>query len=87
LGSYDIARGEAADLFGDAEFAALPMHFEHTADEVNALLATMSFWSRLSPQQRDRVVAHNYAVHQQLGRPIRSSVAACLVTARRQPQR
>ena len=83
LGGYDIARGEAAHLFEDVELAALPMRSEHTAEEVNALLGTMSFWTRLSPRQRDALRAKNDAVYRWLGRPIRSSTVACLVTARR----
>ncbi len=86
LGGYKIARGYAADLFADAQVAAVPTQLEHTADELNALLGTMSFWARLSPRQRDALVAENQAFHQRLGRPIRSSAVACLVVARRQPR-
>jgi hypothetical protein len=74
-------------MFGDAELAAVPIRSEHTAAEVNALLGTMSFWARLSPPQRDALVAENDALAQRLGRPIRSSRLACLVTARRRPER
>lgn len=83
LGSYDIGRGYAADLFEDVEFATLPMLIEHTADELGALLATMSFWARLAPDQRDAVAGENRALHERLGRPIRSSTLAALVTAGR----
>jgi SAM-dependent methyltransferase len=86
LGSYEIARGYAADLFDDAQVLAVPMQLEHTADEINALLGTMSFWATLSPQQRDALLAENQAFHQQLGRPIRSSAVACVVVARRRPR-
>jgi SAM-dependent methyltransferase len=86
LGNYEIARGYAADLFDDAQVATVPMQLEHTADELNALLGTMSFWAGLSPRQRDALVAENQAFHQRLGRPIRSSTVACLVVARRQPR-
>jgi SAM-dependent methyltransferase len=86
LGSYEIARGYAADLFDDAQILAVPRHMEHTADEINALLGTMSFWARLAPQQRDALVAENHGLHQRLGRPIRSSAVACLVVARRRPR-
>jgi SAM-dependent methyltransferase len=88
LGSHDIARGYAADLFDDTQIViAAPMQLEHTAHELNALLGTMSFWSRLSPRQRDALLAENHALHQRLGRPIRSSAVACLVAARRRPRR
>ena len=86
LGDYAIARGYPASLFGDVEVVALPALLEHTADELNALLGTMSFWARLSAAQREALAAENQALHQRLGRPIRSSTVACLVTARRQPR-
>jgi SAM-dependent methyltransferase len=86
LGSYDIARRYAARLFYEANVATVPTLLEHTAQELNALLGTMSFWARLSPRQRDALVADNDALHQRLGRPIRSSTVACLVTARRAPR-
>jgi hypothetical protein len=54
-----------------------------TADELNALLGTMWFWARLSPQQRD---AYNRVFHQQLGRPVAPKYVACLVTAQREPR-
>jgi SAM-dependent methyltransferase len=85
LGSYDVARDYAADLFEDAELAAIPSLVEHTAEALNALLGTMSFWARLSPRQRDALSAENKALHERLGRPIRSSTVACLVTTRRAP--
>jgi SAM-dependent methyltransferase len=83
LGSYEVARRCVPDLFGDAQIAAMPMLVEHTADALNALLGTMSFWARLTPGQREALIAENHALHQRLGRPIRSSTVACLVTARR----
>ncbi len=86
LGGYEIARRYAADLFEDTQIAAAPMLLEHAADELNALLGTMSFWAGLSPPQRDALVAENQSFHQRLGRPIRSSTVACLVVARRQPR-
>jgi SAM-dependent methyltransferase len=86
LGSYDLARRHAACLFEGAQVAAVPMLLEHTAEELNALLGTMSFWARLSSGQRDALAAENDALHQRLGRPIRSSTVACLVTARRAPR-
>jgi SAM-dependent methyltransferase len=86
LGGYEIARAYAADLFDAAQVAALPMQLEHTADELNALMGTMSFWARLSPRQRDGLLAETQTLHQRLGRPIRSSAVACLIMARRQPR-
>jgi len=83
LGSYDHARRYVADLFEDVQLEAMAIHTEHTADALNALLGTMSFWARLSPLERDRLLAENRALHERLGRPIRSSLVACMVTARR----
>jgi SAM-dependent methyltransferase len=85
LGTYDIARGHAAGRFEDTQVAAVPMVLEHSAEELNALLGTMSFWKRLSPSQRHALAAEHDVLHQRLGRPIRSSTVACLVTARRVP--
>jgi SAM-dependent methyltransferase len=83
LGDYELAREYVADLFDDAQIAAAPTLMEHTAAELNALLGTMSFWSRLSSKQREAMKRANQTLYEQLGRPIRASIAACLVTARR----
>ena len=83
LGSYDIGRDYAADLFEDLQLATVPTLIEHTAGELNALLGTMSFWARLSPEERDALANENHALHERLGRPIRASTVAALVTARR----
>jgi ubiquinone/menaquinone biosynthesis C-methylase UbiE len=83
LGSYEIARSYAAALFDEVKIVTAPRLVEQTAEELNALLGTMSFWAQLSPQQRKALAAENEALHRRLGRPIRSSTVACLVTARR----
>jgi len=83
LGSYQVARPYVRDLFEDVQIAAIPVLVEHTADALNALLGTMSFWARLAPGQREALIAENRALHQRLGRPVRSNTVACLVTARR----
>lgn len=81
LGGYDLARPYAAALFEDAALDAIVMPIEHTADELNALVATMSYWARLSPPQREAVAAENDSLYRRLGRPIRSTTVACLLTA------
>jgi SAM-dependent methyltransferase len=86
LGGYEIAREYAADLFDEAQVVTVPTQLEHTADELNALLGTMSFWARLSPRQRDALIGENRSLHQRLGRPIRSSTVACLAMASRRPR-
>jgi cyclopropane fatty-acyl-phospholipid synthase-like methyltransferase len=83
LGSYDIGRDYAADLFEDLQLATVPTLIEHTAGELGALLGTMSFWAGLSPGQRDALVNESHALQERLGRPIRASTLAALVTARR----
>ena len=86
LSGYELARGYTAELFDDVQVAAVPTLLEHTADELNALLGTMSLWARLSHRQREALAAENQALHQRLGRPIRSATFACLVTAQRRGQ-
>ena len=83
LGSYDIGRDYAADLFEDLQLATVPILIEHTAAELGALLATMSFWARLAPKERDSLVNETHALQERLGRPIRASTVAALLTARR----
>jgi SAM-dependent methyltransferase len=90
LGSYDIGRDYAADLFEDLQLATVPTLIERTADELCAMLGTMSFWARLSPEQREALANENRALYERLGRPIRASTLAVLLTARRSivtPQR
>jgi SAM-dependent methyltransferase len=83
LGNHEVARDYATHLFDDAQITAVPRLIEHTADELNALLGTMSFWSRLSPEHREAIKHENHTLYKRLGRPIRSSILACAITARR----
>jgi ubiquinone/menaquinone biosynthesis C-methylase UbiE len=83
LGSYDMGRDYAGRLFGDVQVAVMPKLIEHTPDELNALLRTMSFYARLAPAQRDALALEYEAIYERLGRPIRASVVTALVTARR----
>jgi SAM-dependent methyltransferase len=83
LGSHAVARPEAAGLFGDVQVAAEPVLMEQTADEVNALLRTISAYQRISPGRREALESEIAALYARLGRPIRSSTVAVLVTARR----
>jgi ubiquinone/menaquinone biosynthesis C-methylase UbiE len=85
LGSHDIAEDYAGRLFGDVEVAVMPKVTEHTPDELNALLRTMSFHARLSPGQRQGLEREYEALYERLGRPIRASTVAALVTARTAP--
>jgi SAM-dependent methyltransferase len=81
--SRPVARDYAAALFEDAEIAVVPSLVEQTPDELNALLRTTSLYPRLSPAQRDALEQANREIGERLGRPIRSSMLAVLVTARR----
>src|SRR3984885_3125118 len=81
LGSYDLAQDYASRLFGDVQVAVVPKLIEQTADEVNAVLRTMSFYARLSPDQRQALEHEIAAIYERLGRPIRASAATILVTA------
>jgi SAM-dependent methyltransferase len=83
IGHHDVARSHASALFCDVQIASVPMLLEQTADELNALLSTLSFYHRLSPNQRQALEGEHVALYQRLGRPIRSSTVAVLVTARR----
>ena len=83
IGSHDVAQPQVSGLFNDVQIAAVPMLLEHTADELNALLRTASFYQRLSPSQRQTLQSEHVEMYARLGRPIRSSTVAVVVTARR----
>ena len=83
LGSYGTGQDCAGGLFGDVQVAVMPKLIEHTPDELNALLRTMSFYARLSPGQRQALEREYEAIYERIGRPIRASTVATLVTARR----
>jgi hypothetical protein len=83
LGSYDVGQSYAGPLFGDVQVAVMPKLVEHTPDELNAIVRTMSFYARLSPAQRQALEREYEAIYERFGRPIRASTVAALVTARR----
>jgi SAM-dependent methyltransferase len=83
VGSHDVAQPQGSRLFRDAQIAAVPTLMEQTGDELNALVRTASFYHRLSPNQRRALEREHAAMYERLGRPIRSSTVAVLVTARR----
>ena len=86
LGSYDVGQDYAGRLFSDVQVGVMPKLIEHTPDELNALVRTMSFYARLSPDQRQALEREHEAIYERLGRPIRASTVAALVTARRSTQ-
>jgi hypothetical protein len=81
--SYDIGREHAGRVFDDVQVAVMPKLTEQTADELNTLVRTLSFYARLSPGQRRAHEREYQAVHERLGRPVRASTIAALLTARR----
>ena len=83
LGSYDIGQDYAGRLFDDVQVAVIPRLSEHTPEELNALVRTMSYYARLSPGQCQALERECQAIYERLGRPIRASTVAALVTARR----
>ncbi len=83
LGNYDIARAHVNRLFGEVQAATTaPVMIEQTADELNALIRTMSFFARLSANQREALQNEHIAIYERLGRPIRSSAVCVVVTAK-----
>jgi cyclopropane fatty-acyl-phospholipid synthase-like methyltransferase len=83
LGEYDLARNYASNLFEDTQVAAVPNLIEQTADELLAVLRTISAYSSLSEQQRTDLENEYQEIYENLGRPIRSSTATILITAKR----
>jgi SAM-dependent methyltransferase len=83
IGGQDVARACAARLFGEVRVATVPSVVEHTAAELNGLLRTASPYWRLPPDRRRALENENVAIYERLGRQIRSSMVAVLLTARR----
>ena len=78
-----VARPYAGALFDEAQISVVPSLIEQTADELAALFRTTSLCHRLAPAQRHALQRENAAIEERLGRPIRSSMLAVLLTARR----
>ena len=83
IGSHDVAWSRAGRLFRDVRIACVPQLLEQTADELTALLRTASFYAGLSADRRRSLESDTAELYERLGRPIRSSTGAVLVTARR----
>ncbi|HET7014843.1 MAG TPA: class I SAM-dependent methyltransferase [Streptosporangiaceae bacterium] len=83
FGCYDVAQDYAGRLFDDVQVAVMPKLVEHTPDQLTAVLRTMSFYARLSARQREDLDREYQAIYERLGRPIRASTVAALVTGRR----
>jgi ubiquinone/menaquinone biosynthesis C-methylase UbiE len=83
LGGYDLAEACAGKLFSNVQMTAVPALLEQSADELNALARTLSFYARLTPAQRQGLEGETVELHERLGRSIRSSTVAVALTARR----
>jgi ubiquinone/menaquinone biosynthesis C-methylase UbiE len=83
LGSYDVAQDYASRLFSNVQVAVMPKLIERTADELNAVIRTMSFYARLLQGQRQALEHEHEAIYERLGRRIRASTVTTLVTAQR----
>ncbi|HEX4110142.1 MAG TPA: class I SAM-dependent methyltransferase [Solirubrobacteraceae bacterium] len=83
IGGHDLALADAGVLFDDVQVACVPMVVEQTAEEVTALVRTVSFYARLSAEQQQAIECEHVALQERLGRPIRYAMVAVLVTARR----
>lgn len=70
-------------LFHDVQGAAVAIVREDTADALVALMRTLSPYRGMTAKQRAAIEASIVSFAGELGRPIRSTVAAVLVTARK----
>lgn len=82
VGQYDLAR-PAGRVFSDVRAAAELTRRQHTAAELVALLRTLSPYHRMDADQQSALEASIADLETSLGRPIRSTTAAVLVTARK----
>ena len=82
IGGHELEHADAAGFFTDVELVAMPTLQRHSADELNALISTLSFYQQLASEQREALCAEHVALERALGRPIRSSIVTLLVTAR-----
>lgn len=82
FGSYAVGQDYAGRLFGDVQVAVMPKLVEHTPEELDAIVRTMSFYAALTPAQREQLRREYDASYERLGRPIQASIVAAVVTAR-----
>ncbi len=83
LGGCELAQACAGKLFSTVQMAAVPVLLEQSADQLNALVRTMSYYARLTPAQRQALDGATVELYERLGRPIRSTTVAVVVMARR----
>jgi SAM-dependent methyltransferase len=85
-GRHALTVPEAAGLFDDAEFEAVLVRDEQTADEVVAHLRTTSFWFRVPEDRREGLVHAYRDLIARHGGLYRFSRADVLMTARKAPE-
>jgi SAM-dependent methyltransferase len=78
----ELARPEAADLFGEVRLERLAIEIEETVDELLALVRTTSPYLRFDADRRRRLEERLVAVVDDAGGTYRSTLSAVLVTAR-----
>jgi hypothetical protein len=78
----DIAREYAAELFDAAELNLVVEDLHQTAAETIDVLSTMSF-GRLPETRQTEIAVRFAALEQDLGRPLHTTRACLLMTARR----
>lgn len=78
----DIARAYVAELFDGAQLDLVVEELHQTATETLDVLRTMSF-ARLSDDRQSEIARRFAALEQELGRPLRTTRACLLMTARR----
>jgi SAM-dependent methyltransferase len=78
----DIARTYVADLFDDVQLDVVVDELHQTATQTVDVLGTMSF-ARLSEDHQTEIAERLAALEQKLGRPLRTTRACLLMTARR----
>lgn len=82
VGQYDLAR-PGGRLFGEVRAAAIPAVREMAAAEVIGVLRTLSHYHRMTADQQTALEASMVVLEEELGRPLRATIAAILVTARK----
>lgn len=82
VGQYDLGRPEGR-LFCDVRAAAESVVRQDTAAELIAVVRTLSPYHRMTADQQAALESSLVALEEELGRPMRSTTAAVLVTARK----
>ena len=83
LEGHDLARAEAAELFGDVQVTRLPIERDATSEDVVAFVRTTSAYLSLDTARRELLERRLAAVVENAGGSYRWTTSAVLVTARR----